>query len=181
MRKHLTCAKEDSNQSAHLRSLLSLCCLHEETLHPYLKCIQWRFWSDFAGCTSGMYSDVMAHVFLVTCKVDEAWPWFFAYIEYNFKNGPRNLNAVPTVVCSMCSRSFLFTSKICSRLLKSLAWSFSGTRQLNRRGNSKNWKQKCRTVPLLHYCWFMWNTAALTEVERIHLKDFYFCQGRKNF
>lgn len=77
-----------------------------------------------------------------TCKVDEAWPWLYAYWEYSLRKGPRNLNAVPTVVCSMYSRSFWLTSQICSRLLKSLAWSFSGTRQLNRSGKSKNWNDK---------------------------------------
>ena len=74
----LTCAhKEDSNQSAHLRSLIKAFAVRIMTLCiiGYLKCGQWRFWSDcadaqfdlnrhWAHMLKGTFSHVVVHVSL---------------------------------------------------------------------------------------------------------------------
>lgn len=69
-----------------------------------------------------------------------AFSWLLAYEEYSLRNGAKYLKASPIVVCSMYSNRVLFTSMICSMLLKMLLWTSSGIRQLNRKGKSKCWK-----------------------------------------
>ena len=71
---------KDSNQTAHLHSLISLHCLHEEILHHWLSkiCAQWRFWSDrtnassdlnhyWADMSEGMFSDAGALILFAYC------------------------------------------------------------------------------------------------------------------
>lgn len=78
--------------------------------------------------------------FTITWSKLMAFSWLLAYEEYSLRNGAKYLKASPIVVCSMYSNRVLFTSMICSMLLKMLLWTSSGIRQLNRKGKSKCWK-----------------------------------------
>lgn len=86
-----------------------------------------------------VFVQVNFHFFFTWSKL-MAFSWLLAYEEYSLRNGAKYLKASPIVVCSMYSNRVLFTSMICSMLLKMLLWTSSGIRQLNRKGKSKCWK-----------------------------------------